>query len=145
MARKTLLIDFDGVLHQYTGEFTPNLNPPLPQARAACCILAKKYRLVCFTSRPVEQVEPWLSRWAFPKMLVTNEKLPAFLIIDDRAICFQGVWTDNFIKSIAAFQPHWKTDSTIADEDHPLTDSDDSQHSSEQTPLPDEASPPKCS
>src|SRR6266850_1313504 len=106
--RKTILIDFDGVLHSYDGEFSSQLGPPVEKSRHACVLLSRKFKLVCFTSRLLEQVEPWLKRYAFPDMLVTNEKLPAFLIIDDRAITFKGAWTDEFLEEVKQFKPHWQ-------------------------------------
>jgi hypothetical protein len=41
-------------------------------------------------------------------MRVSNHKDPAFLQIDDRAICFQGQWTDQLIEQIRHFKPWWE-------------------------------------
>lgn len=114
MSRQTLLIDFDGTLHEYHGwdnKVGPEermLNPPLENARHACHILSRDYRLVCFTTRPVEMVERWLRTWGFPSMKVTNYKEPAHAIIDDRAIQFTGAWTEDLLRQIRDFQPHWR-------------------------------------
>lgn len=108
-SKQTLLIDFDGVLHAYDGTFSPILNLPIPGARKACLILAKHYKLICFTTRkPTEDVEGWLHRNGFPPMDVTDVKKPAYLIIDDRVMRFDGLWTDDFVQSITAFEPWWK-------------------------------------
>lgn len=107
--RQTILLDFDGVLHNYTGwEGPEKLNSPIEKARAACFALEKKYRLVVFTTRPSEYVIPWLRKWSFPEMKVTNIKEPAFLIIDDRAITFNGNWSDELLKQIDDFKPYWE-------------------------------------
>lgn len=107
--RQTILIDFDGVLHNYKGWQGPKapLGKPIEKARASCFILAKNYRLVCFTTRPKDVVEPWLRLHGFPEMKVTNIKEPAFLIVDDRAITFPGTWTDELLSRITSFSPHW--------------------------------------
>ena len=110
MARKTLLIDFDGTLSDYLGWKGPDqLDPPLPQARHAMCLLSREFKLVCFTTRqPPELVEKWLRQHAFPEMEVTNIKKPAHLIIDDRALTFEGAWTDELLERIKNFKPHWE-------------------------------------
>jgi len=109
MRKKTLLVDFDGTLSQYTGwKGLTELGPPLPKARQAMCLLARHYKLICFSTRPAELIEPWLRLHAFPEMEVTNEKKPAHLIIDDRALLFSGEWTDQLLQQIKDFKPHWE-------------------------------------
>lgn len=108
--KKTLLLDFDGVLHDYhgwQGEGPEFLGPPIEKARHACLILEREFKLVCFTTRPRAIAEPWLRRNGFPEMLVTNVKIPAFLLVDDRGLTFTGEWSDEFINAIRNFQPHW--------------------------------------
>lgn len=109
VSKKTLLVDFDGVLAQYSGWKGPEeLGPPLTKARSAMHLLAKDYTLVCFTTRDPQYVEPWLKRHGFPHMRVTNRKDPAYLQIDDRAICFQGEWTNELLEQIKHFRPWWE-------------------------------------
>lgn len=112
LRRPTLLIDFDGVLHQCPGgEYSPVLGPALDKARAALLLLGRDYRLAVFTTRTNrEEIATWLRQRGFPEMRVTNIKEPAHLIIDDRAITFPGAWTDEFISAIRTFTPHWKRD-----------------------------------
>lgn len=107
MAKKLLLVDFDGTLAKYepTQLFT-DLGEPLPHARKAMILLSRTFHLVCFTTRPSELVESWLRRWGFPTMDVTNIKKPG-VIIDDRAITFKGQWTDELLNQIKIFEPHW--------------------------------------
>lgn len=107
--RQTLLIDFDGVLHNYKGwEGELSLHNPIPNARKALYLLVDKYRLICFTTRKAEIVTAWLKLHGFPEMKVTNIKEPAFLIIDDRALTFKGEWTEELMTQIKTFKPHWK-------------------------------------
>lgn len=106
--RKVILVDFDGVLHTYDGNFGPPIGKPIPGARAAMHLLEKDYRVICFTSRNCEEdVRRWLAHYGFPPMKVTSKKESAHLIIDDRAITFDGTWSDDLIKRIRAFSPHW--------------------------------------
>ena len=107
--RKTLLVDFDGVLHDYKGwQGAEVLNNPLPGARGAMWLLERHFKLVCFTTRPAEYVTPWLKLHGFPEMKVTNIKEPAFLILDDRAVTFRGKWNDSLIQEIRNFRPYWE-------------------------------------
>lgn len=119
--RQTILLDFDGVLHSYNGWNGGRLNEtPLPFARKACWLLAKTYRLVCFTTRATrpEQkllVEEWLRRHGFPLMPVTATKEPAHLMIDDRALTFTS-WSDAFLQQVQTFRTHWNSDESTDQE-----------------------------
>lgn len=109
--KPTLLIDFDGVLHDYRGWVgAVPLGKPIEKSRASMHLLAMKYRLVCFTTRPVAPTESWLHMYGFPYMKVTNIKEPAECIIDDRALTFTGAWTPEFLERITSFKPHWAED-----------------------------------
>jgi len=109
VSKQTLLIDFDGTLAKYDGwKGLEVLGDPLEKARHAMLILSKHYKLICFTTRLGDFVEPWLRRHGFPEMEVTNIKKPAHLIIDDRALRFDGQWTDELIEQIRNFEPWWK-------------------------------------
>lgn len=112
MANKkpTLLIDFDGVLHDYKGwNGEVPTGGPIPGSRAAMCKLETKYHLVCFTTRPADFVQVWLMKYGFPSMKITNIKEPAVLILDDRALTFTGTWNDELLGRIKNFKAHWET------------------------------------
>ena len=108
--KKSIYLDFDGVLAEYTGWQDPeHTGPPLESARHACHILARDFKLVCFTAREnLEPVERWLRAHGFPKMEVTSVKKPFALTIDDRALRFTGKWTDEFLAEVKAFKPYWE-------------------------------------
>ena len=106
MHKQTILIDFDGVLHDYHGN--EELAGPIEKSRHALHILEKTYRLVCFTTRNAPIVKRWLEHYGFPEMKVTNVKEPAFLIIDDRALTFPGEWSEGFLMQVNSFKPHWE-------------------------------------
>src|SRR6266550_662939 len=106
--KPTILLDFDATLHTYKGwEGPERMGPPLAGARRACFELERDHKLVVFTTRPRDVVVQWLVVNGFPKMEVTNVKLPAKVILDDRAVCFTGTWTDGLILTLRTFTPYW--------------------------------------
>lgn len=110
MSKKpTLLIDFDGVLHDYKGwNGEQPTGGPIPRARAAMCNLETQYTLVCFTTRPYGFVKAWLLNHGFPTMRITNIKEPAVLILDDRAMTFTGEWNNELLERIKSFKAYWE-------------------------------------
>lgn len=121
--KKTICVDFDGVLNEYNGYEEGNLGEPLSGSQDFIKKLREKYKVVILTSRPKEQVIGWLSNNGFPSMKVTNCKVPAVAYIDDRAIRFNGSYK-KVISQLKNFKPYWAkeyyrvynivTDETIA-------------------------------
>lgn len=95
--KKTILIDFDGVIHSYEKGWNGGKiygKPVANSLKAVKKLIKEGYRVVVFTSREnLEEVEKWLKKNKFPKIEVTNKKIPSFAIIDDRAIRFTN-WVD---------------------------------------------------
>ncbi|MGW0948503.1 hypothetical protein ACWD4O_38935 [Streptomyces sp. NPDC002623] len=107
---KTLAIDFDGVIHQYSRGWQDGTiyDPPLPGALQALEQLTRTYAVFIHTTRDATNVAAWLAQRGFdtvvdvdgpthPKrefwnevgpLLVTDRKLPAVAYIDDRGIRF---------------------------------------------------------
>lgn len=84
-----LLIDFDGVLHRYSRGWADGTayDPPFDDALAAVITLIERgYEVVVFSTRPAEQIVPWLRQHGFPPLPVTDRKLPAIALVDDRAV-----------------------------------------------------------
>lgn len=111
--KRTLALDFDAVLHAYAGWNEGKLSGPMPKARHACLLLEKDFKLICFSTRAANEegkaaIERWLRQYGFPRMEVTAEKLPFFLTVDDRAICFTGTWDDKLLEQIRNFVPYWQ-------------------------------------
>ena len=123
MIKKTICVDFDGVLNEYDGYEEGDLGEPLTGSKEFIKELRKKYKVVILTSRPKEQVICWLNNNGFPSMKVTNRKVPAVAYIDDRAIQFNGNYK-KVISRLKNFKPYWAkeyyrvynivTDETIA-------------------------------
>lgn len=106
MTKKTICVDFDGVLNEYNGYEEGNLGEPLSASKEFIRQLRKKYKVVILTSRPKEQVIDWLNDNGFPSMEVTNRKIPAVAYIDDRAIQFKGSYIQTIYEAIN-FKPYW--------------------------------------
>ena len=93
MIKKTILVDLDGVLNKYNGEYDSNYIPPiLDGAFDFVKSLSKTYRVVIFTSRNLLLASQWVIENRLDKYIenITNIKEPSFLIIDDRCINFKG-------------------------------------------------------
>ncbi len=90
--KRTIALDFDGVLHRYSQGWKDGsiYDDPVYGAVDACRELKRRgYELVVFTARRNEDIPDWLVRHGFPPMPVTNTKPPALFYIDDRAIRFE--------------------------------------------------------
>lgn len=106
MIKKTICVDFDGVLNEYNGYEEGNLGEPLSASKEFIRQLRKKYKVVILTSRPKEQVIDWLNNNGFPSMEVTDRKIPAVAYIDDRAIQFNGSYIQTIYEAVN-FKPYW--------------------------------------
>jgi len=111
MNKPILLIDFDGVLHQYTSGWKGEDNipdPPVPGALRWLLKASEYFDVQIYSSRSrtpagIRAMIIWLRghavrEWGDPDraekfmdmMKFPVLKPPAFLTIDDRAICFNG-------------------------------------------------------
>ena len=126
---KTVVFDFDGVIHSYTsgwqGEDTI-LDPPVPGIREALKeIRDAGYEVVvvstrCATIKGHGAIEAWLYDNGLREYIdkVCKEKPPAVAYIDDRAICFDG-HPEALLKKIKNFQP-WYKNPTLTQPNEPL-------------------------
>ena len=106
--KKRLLIDLDGVLNTYTGEYIANYIPPIAEgAREFLEELNNEFELILFSAREQEFVKQWSIEYDVNKYFteITNKKRSAYLIIDDRCICFKGNFNDT-LKQIKNFKKH---------------------------------------
>lgn len=110
MSRKTILIDLDGVLNQYSGEYNENEIPPIKNgADDFLEKLSKNFDLKIFTTRNLLLTSKWLIENNIDGYIkdVTNIKTPAYLYIDDRCVCFCGNYTKIF-EQITKFKVYWQ-------------------------------------
>ncbi len=108
--KKTILIDLDGVLNTYTGGYDENFIPPIREgAYDFIKNLSERYKIVLFTSRNVPLASKWLTENSLDVYVhhVTNTKEPAFLIVDDRGLNFDGDYK-KAIEKINNFKPWYK-------------------------------------
>lgn len=97
MAR-TVVLDFDGVIHSYTSGWqgvTVIPDPPVAGIKEAIVDIRKFYKVVvvstrCFQEGGLEAVKAWLAKHNIIVDEVLAHKPPAIVYIDDRALTFDG-------------------------------------------------------
>ncbi len=111
MFSKKILIDLDGVLNEYGKEiFDENYIPNVKiGAYEFLETLSRKAELYLFTTRNLMLSTKWLINNNLDKFFrdVTNVKIPSFLYIDDRTICFRGNYKET-LDEIENFKVYWK-------------------------------------
>lgn len=116
--KKTVVFDFDGVIHSYTSGWKgPTVIPDEPVSgieQSLKDIHNAGYEIVvvstrCATPEGMEAVNVWLFKYGLLKYIdrVCKEKPPAIVYIDDRAICFDG-HPETLLDRIAKFEPWYK-------------------------------------
>ena len=108
--KKTILIDLDGVLNTYTGNFDKNFIPPVKEgAKEFLKNLSKDFTVKIFTTRNKIVAVKWLIENGLDKFTddVTNVKELSWLYIDDRCIKFEGDFND-LTGKINNFSPWYK-------------------------------------
>jgi len=91
--KKTILIDLDGVLNTYTGNFDKNFIPEIKGgAFEFLKDLSNEYEIKLFTTRNKLIASKWVFDNNLEKFItdITSEKQLAWLYIDDRSITFNG-------------------------------------------------------
>lgn len=108
---KIALVDLDGVLNNYDGNYNVNEIPqPKDDVENFLIELSSAYEIQIFTVRNKDLTSQWLKKHNLEKYIkdVTNIKNPfASVIIDDRAINFSGNYDEVLNKAIN-FKPYWK-------------------------------------
>lgn len=121
--KKTVVFDFDGVIHSYKSGWQGAdkvFDPPVPGIREAIAeIRAAGYEVVvvstrCATPEGYGAIRAWLMDYGIEVDDVKTEKPPAIAYIDDRAICFDG-HPENLLGRIKSFKPWNKPSATNAD------------------------------
>ena len=110
MRKPLILIDLDGVLNTYCGNYEPDHIPPIRKGAKEFIIkLAKKYSLKLFTNRNTKLAKKWLIENKIDKYFleVTNIKGPATLYIDDRALKFDGDFNETLLQ-VYNFKTFWE-------------------------------------
>ena len=109
--RPIVCVDLDGVLNAFDGwREAAYFHDPRPGAREFLeSLKGMGYRVVVFTVRWKPHVEDWLARHDLAGYVdeVTDQKPPAHVYIDDRAICFRGDFSQT-LAQIPGFKAHWE-------------------------------------
>lgn len=127
MSKPILCLDFDGVIHSYSSgwkgaDVIPD--PPTDGAMRFIWDAAEHFRVSIFSSRSRQSggkaaMQAWLTKhfrdhWAADRTRCDDilseiewpeEKPPAMLTIDDRALTFSGNWADYPPAELLKFQP----------------------------------------
>jgi len=117
MARtQKILVDFDGVIHRYDSGWqgvTVIPDPPVDGVKEAIADLMKEYQVYVFSTRAADSdvgvaaIQSYLDKHEIEVSGVVKKKIPASLLIDDRAFRFNGDWGEvlEFVGSPTAFTP----------------------------------------
>lgn len=107
--KKTIMIDLDGVLNNYT-KYDENSIPEIKNgAKEFLQSLVQDYNLVLYTTRNSQMASKWLIDNNINMFFsdVTSVKLPAYIYLDDRAIQFKGDY-NSALNDIKNFKVYWK-------------------------------------
>ena len=110
MYKKTILLDLDGVLNEYNGNYIHGYIPPARKDTLNFVKqLSKQYIIKLFTTRDIEIAKKWLNENRLSDYInsVTNTKELAWLIIDDRSIRFDGCY-ESMLNKINNFEVWYK-------------------------------------
>lgn len=116
--KKTVVFDFDGVIHSYTSGWqgeTKITDPPVPGIdRALQDMRDAGYEVVIVSTRCSSAlgrmaIENWLDMYGLTHLVdrVCKEKPPAIVYVDDRAICFDG-HPETLVEKVRNFNPWYK-------------------------------------
>ena len=104
--KRTVCLDFDGVIHSYrSGWQGPTVipDPPIHRSKEAIDRLRKNFRVVIFSARCQDEsgkqaIENWLAQNDIVVDEVCLHKPPAYIYVDDRAVPFTGDWDETISK-----------------------------------------------
>jgi FMN phosphatase YigB (HAD superfamily) len=114
--QQTVAFDFDGVLHSYTSGWKGHDVIPDPPVTGMVHVLLRLrtegYRIAIFSTRGKtkagrEAMAKWLTEHGFVFDEICETKPSAFVLVDDRCICFDGN-PDGLIDRIKGFKPWGK-------------------------------------
>jgi hypothetical protein len=103
--RKTICVDFDGVIHRYDSGWKGATTIPDPPVAGAfdwlkALALDNRFEVCVYSSRSKEEgaiyaMKTWMLEQGFDRDAITHLQFPtqkpaAWMTIDDRAFCFEG-------------------------------------------------------
>lgn len=135
MSKPILCVDFDGVIHSYTSGWKGAdviSDPPVPGAIRALWVATEWWDVQIYSSRTsqsggIDAMRDYLLNFAIHEfgdkdvadrfmdaITFPAQKPPAFLTIDDRAICFEGDWSAFDFANLVNFKPWNKRTNPIS-------------------------------
>ncbi len=117
--RKTIVLDFNGVLDTYTGWRGPDyMYQPRQGVEVFLSTLCSRgYKLIVLTASNIQKVKQWLCFHKLDDYIedVVNVKPPAIVYLDDRGVTFTGDFNKAY-DDIVNFHTHWEDKSKIQGE-----------------------------
>lgn len=109
--RKTICVDFDGVINTYEGwNGEEELYNPRDGAAEFLGWLGEKYRVCIYSTRSADSIYEWLNIHGLLSLVddVSNSKPRAVAYIDDRGFRFNGCFNEmkNLIEN--EIETHWE-------------------------------------
>lgn len=118
MEQKTICIDFDGVIHDYSKGWQGEdvFGQMIPNADTGTATLKKNgWTIIIFTTRKkTAKLEKWLAENNISYDHInenpnqpehTSGKIIDDVYLDDRGVCFRGRWDSWLIRDIIDFEP----------------------------------------
>ena len=108
--KRTILIDLDGVLNEYTGGFDENYIPPIKTGvKEFVKKISEDFDIKLFTTRNKILASKWLIENKIDCYFkdITNTKDLAWLYIDDRCLKFEGDYS-LLTEQINNFKPWYR-------------------------------------
>ena len=112
MARKSIVFDFDGVIHKYSRGWQDGsiYDKPVSGIKEVINELQRDQDIYIVTTRARELsgeyvVRDYLDKHGIEYDMVTSVKVPAIVYVDDRALTFNPDNISTLVKSIKNFQP----------------------------------------
>lgn len=111
MGRKTIVFDFDGVIHKYSKGWQDGsiYDEPVEGIKEAINELHKTYDITVVSTRCRElsgqiAVQRWLDDHHIEVDCVTSIKVPALVYVDDRGLTFDPANVKDLVYQIKSFQ-----------------------------------------
>lgn len=107
----SICLDFDGVCNTYNGwKGQDELFQPRDRLKIFLQTLnSAGFKIFVLSTRPAKKIEEWFRIYEMDHLVTCTDKKPASIVyLDDRAIRFDGVFSDRLIEKLTNFKAHWE-------------------------------------